>query len=258
LNSCNNLNKTGGFCNQNATDPSKRKAPFRIENQIGFTIGGPVYLPRFGEGGRSVISGKDRTFFFGSYQRWSDRLLGSGFTLVGAPTEAGPQVLQAAAGNPPPGPAPLRYLPAAQTGGGPTRTFTISGQSFSVPTGSITGSAASFFDDHQASFRIDHRINQANTLNSRYLYDDADSGGTGQVTPPGNTSRAVSRSQAMNITLTSVITSNLVNEARAAWSRYASVSASDDPSSELIPSIEITELGMSGFNAANNRTAIGL
>jgi hypothetical protein len=62
----------------------------------------------------------------------------------------------------------------------------------------------------------------------------------------------------MNITLTSVITPNLVNEARAAWSRYASVSASDNPESELIPSIEITELGMSGFNAANNRTAIGL
>jgi hypothetical protein len=258
LNACNNLNKTGGFCNKNATDESLRKAPFRIENQIGFTIGGPVYLPRFGVGGRSVISGRDRTFFFGSYQRWSDRQLGSGFTLVGAPTEAGRQVLQSAAGNRPQVQALLKYLPAAQTGGGPTRTFTIGGQSFSVPTGSITGSASSFFDDHQASFRIDHRINQANTLNSRYLYDDADSGGTGQVTPPGNTSRAVSRSQAMNITLTSVITPNLVNEVRAAWSRFASVSASDDPSSELIPSIEITELGMSGFNAATNRTAIGL
>ncbi|MGH9871532.1 MAG: carboxypeptidase regulatory-like domain-containing protein [Pyrinomonadaceae bacterium] len=258
LNACNNLNKTGGFCKKTATDPSQRKAPFRIENQIGFTIGGPVYLPKFGEGGRSVYSGRDRTFFFGSYQRWSDRQLGSGFTLVGAPTEAGRQVLQAAAGNRPQVQALLKYLPAAQTGGGPTRTFTVGGQTFTVPTGSITGSASSFFDDHQASFRIDHRINQANTLNSRYLYDDADSGGTGQVTPPGNTSRAVSRSQAMNITLTSVITPNLVNEVRAAWSRFASVSASDDPSSELIPSIEITELGMSGFNAATNRTAIGL
>ncbi|HEV2830063.1 MAG TPA: carboxypeptidase regulatory-like domain-containing protein [Pyrinomonadaceae bacterium] len=258
LNACNNLNKTGGFCNKDATDPSKRKAPFRIENQIGFTIGGPVYLPKFGEGGRAVHSGRDRTFFFGSYQRWSDRQLGSGFTLVGAPTEAGRQVLQAAAGSRPQVQALLRYLPAAQTGGGPTRTFTLGGQTFTVPTGSITGSAASFFDDHQASFRLDHRVNEGNTLNARYLYDDADSGGTGQVTPPGNTSRAVSRSQAMNITLTSVITPNLVNEVRTAWSRYASVSASDDPTSELIPSIEITELGMSGFNAANNRTAIGL
>ncbi len=95
-------------------------------------------------------------------------------------------------------------------------------------------------------------------MNARYLYDDGDSGGTGQVTPPGNTSRSVSRSQAMNITLTSVITPNLVNEVRAAWSRFASVTASDNPASELIPSIEITELGLSGFNAAANRTGIGL
>ena len=258
LNACSNLNKTGGFCNPAATDHSKTKAPFRIENQIGFTIGGPVHIPRFGEGGRSFFSGRDRTFFFGSYQRWSNRQIGSGFTLVGAPTEAGRQVLQAAAGNRPQVQALLRFLPAAQTGGGPTRTFTIGGNTFSVPTGSITGAASSFFDDHQASFRMDHRFNQANTLSGRYLYDDGDSGGTGQVTPEGNTSRNVFRSQAVNLTLTSVITPNLVNEVRTAFSRYASVSASDDPSSETIPSIEITELGLAGFNAAANRTAIGL
>ncbi len=31
-----------------------------------------------------------------------------------------------------------------------------------------------------------------------------------------------------------------------------------DPSSEEIPSIEIAELGLTGFNAATSRTAIGL
>ena len=258
LNACTNTQKASGFCNPAATDPARRKPPFRIENQIGFTIGGPLHLPRFGEGGPAIISGRDRTFFFGSYQRWSDRLLGSGFTLVGAPTAAGRAVLEAAAGGRPQVQALLRFLPAAQTGGGPTRTFTLGGQTFSVPTGSITGSASSFFDDHQASFRVDHRFSEAHTLTGRYLYDDGDSGGTGQVTPPGLTTKNVFRSQAANITLTSVITPNLVNEARVAWSRYASLTASDDPSSELIPSIEITELGLSGFNAAANRTAIGL
>src|ERR1051325_294938 len=53
LNACSNVLKAGanGFCNPNATDPSHRKAPFRIENQLGGTIGGPLHLPRFGEGG---------------------------------------------------------------------------------------------------------------------------------------------------------------------------------------------------------------
>jgi hypothetical protein len=37
-------------------------------NQFGGSIGGPIYLPRFGEGGRSTFGGKDRAFFFFSYE----------------------------------------------------------------------------------------------------------------------------------------------------------------------------------------------
>ena len=33
----------------------------------GFSVGGPVYLPRFGEGGERVWSGKNKTFFFFNY-----------------------------------------------------------------------------------------------------------------------------------------------------------------------------------------------
>ena len=35
-----------------------------VQNIFGGSIGGPVYLPKFGEGGRRAYSGKDRTFFF--------------------------------------------------------------------------------------------------------------------------------------------------------------------------------------------------
>jgi Carboxypeptidase regulatory-like domain len=259
LNACNNLNKTGGFCVAGTPGPGQtNKRPFRIENQLGFTIGGPLHLPRFGEGGRSIISGKDRTFFFGSYQRWSDRQLGSGFTLIGAPTVAGRAVLQAAAGNRPQVQALLTHLPPAQDSSGPTRTFIIGTQTFAVPTGSLTGAASSFFDDHQASFRVDHRVNSKNDLSVRYLYDDGDSGGNGQVTPPGLTTKNVFRTQAVNVMLTTVITPRLVNQGRLAWARLATTTASDDPRSETIPSIEIADLGLQGFNAANNRTGIGL
>jgi hypothetical protein len=37
-------------------------------NQFGGSVGGPIYLPRFGEGGRSTIGGKNRAFFFFSYE----------------------------------------------------------------------------------------------------------------------------------------------------------------------------------------------
>src|SRR5215510_12072004 len=39
--------------------------------QGSLTIGGPVYLPRFGEGGKALYDGHDRTFFFFAYEpRW--------------------------------------------------------------------------------------------------------------------------------------------------------------------------------------------
>jgi len=50
--------------------PGKNRLRF---NQFGGTIGGPVWLPRFGEGGASAI--KDRMFFFFSYE--GKRLIGT-------------------------------------------------------------------------------------------------------------------------------------------------------------------------------------
>lgn len=41
-------------------------------NRYGGTLGGPVLLPRFGEGGRSLISGKNRVFFFFAYEALKD------------------------------------------------------------------------------------------------------------------------------------------------------------------------------------------
>jgi hypothetical protein len=40
-------------------------------NQVSVTVGGPVYLPSFGEGGPKVYDGHDKTFFFFAYEpRW--------------------------------------------------------------------------------------------------------------------------------------------------------------------------------------------
>jgi hypothetical protein len=39
-----------------------------LYNAFGGTVGGPIYLPIFGEGGKSIWKGKDRAFFFFSYQ----------------------------------------------------------------------------------------------------------------------------------------------------------------------------------------------
>jgi len=244
LNACSNLDKNAGSCNPTATDPAKRHAPYRIENQAGFTVGGPVL--------------KNKMFFFGALQRWWDRSLGSGVTIVGVPTEAGRAILQAQAGTRPQVAALLKFLPAAQTTGGTPVTFNIGASQFSVPTGSLTGSTSFVFNDWQTSQRIDFNFNANHQLFGRYIYQDSDTVGTGQASPPGNTNNNLSRAQGLNVTLSSVFGPTWVNEARFAYLRSASSTTSNNPDSETIPSIEINQLGLQGFNAASSRTAIGL
>lgn len=260
LNACSNTQKSGGFCKSNATDPSRRHAPFRIENQLGGTFGGPLPLPRFGEGGPSYLSGRDRTFLFVSIQRWWDRNLGVGQAVNGAPTAQGKAILEQAAGTRPQVRALLDFLPAAQTPLGTSAKFVVGGQTFNVPLGSLTGSQPSIFNDWQTSVRIDHRINPNNTLMGRYIYQDSDTiGGTdSQITPPGFSSTIAGRTQGINLSLTTVLSPRITNEARAGFLRSASGTLALDPRSELIPSIEVVELGLSGFNASSTRTAIGL
>jgi hypothetical protein len=258
LNACSNTDKRAGFCNANATNPSRQHAPFRIENQIGGTVGGPLHLPRFGEGGPGYISGTNRTFFFGSYQRWSDRQLGSGTTLNGAPTAEGRAILQAAAGNLPHVAALLKHLPAAQQPIGKSAPFTFNGQNFNVPLGSLTGATSFFFDNHQASFRVDHNFTSNHLFTARYLFSDSDTGGTGQATPPGLTTSNVARQQTLALSHIGTFSPAVVNEVRVGYQRFATVTSASDPVSEEIPSLEISELGLIGFNAATSRTAIGL
>ena len=64
LNSRNNLDKR-----------TFTKAPWRVQNQVGTTVGGPIV--------------KDKTFFFFSGLRWTDHRFASGTAITGAPTQAG-------------------------------------------------------------------------------------------------------------------------------------------------------------------------
>ncbi|HST51316.1 MAG TPA: hypothetical protein VLJ61_04825, partial [Pyrinomonadaceae bacterium] len=59
LDSLDNIEKRGGQLAPNAN----------LFNVFGGTVGGPLYFPHFGEGkGKEFLSGKDRAFFFFSYQ----------------------------------------------------------------------------------------------------------------------------------------------------------------------------------------------
>ncbi len=58
--------------------------------QGSFSIGGPVYLPRFGEGGPTVYDGRDKTFFFFAYEpRWRQDFITVSTLLPTAAERAG-------------------------------------------------------------------------------------------------------------------------------------------------------------------------
>ncbi len=78
----NNYLDANSWANNRALRP---KQPLRY-NQYGGSIGGPVLLPRFGQGGPSLYKGRDRTFFFYNYEGYQFITNASGFYTL--PTEA--------------------------------------------------------------------------------------------------------------------------------------------------------------------------
>lgn len=234
LNSLGNLDKAAGYS----------EAPFLIEHQFGGTAGGRII--------------RDKTFFFGSLQRWTIRQLGSGVTILGVPTADGKQTLQQLAGSRPQVAALLKFLPAAQVPIGTSIPVTVGGATAQIPQGSLTNSTSTFTNNWQWSMRVDHQLTNKHGIGGRYLYNDNFQGGGGQVTPPGLTTQNPLRTQAASAWLTSTLTPRMLNELRLSYQRYGSTTTASDPASETIPSVEIPQLGLTGFNAATDRTAIGL
>ncbi|MGQ9915908.1 MAG: TonB-dependent receptor [Bryobacteraceae bacterium] len=219
------------------------RAPWLVENQFAGTLGGPIV--------------RDRTFFFGSLLRWTDHRFASGTSIGAAPTAEGQAVLRDAAGTKPQVKALLDNVPPAQTPTGRTASFKLGNQTYSVPLGTLSGAAANRSDVWQWMGRVDHKWNDRHSLLGRYMFDDRITIG-GQAVPPGLLSRTPARRQAAAAGVNSTFTPQIYNELRLSFQRISSSTNAQDPKAESIPSIEISELGMTGFNAAASRTAFGL
>jgi len=224
--------------------PTPKAALFRIENQFGGTFGGRLI--------------KDKTFFFVSLLRWTDRRLGAGSTITGAPTDAGRALLQSIAPNRPAVLALLQNLPAG-IANGQTRTVTADGRTLVIPLGDLAGSGSQTFNDWQYSYKIDHRFSDKHSMALRYMDDDSAQSGTGQLTPTGLTNVSPLKVRSAMANFTSALSPRTLNEFRLGFSRYQTATNAANPATaERIPSIEIPDLGLRGFNAATTRTGIGL
>jgi hypothetical protein len=187
------LDANDWFANRTA----QAKPPMR-QNDFGATLGGPVMLPRLGEGGPSVWSGKNRTFFFFSYEGLRLRL--PKFALTRVPTLALRQQ------------APAAMQPILN--------------SFPLPNGRDLGNGlaefvATYSDPSSldaTSVRIDHTFN--NKLSAFGRYNKAPSEGLNRVAPNNLSSiqSAVVDTQTLTLGATASLTPRISNEFRFNYS----------------------------------------
>ena len=239
------LNANDWFLNR-----AGRKRPVSRQGQYGFSIGGPIYLPNFGEGGDSIHSGRDRHFFFFNYQGTnaaSGAAAGTNFatTLPILPRDRSEASLRATFF--PSG------LPAGATGLDPVavRLLNIPGSQcpfssdFCIPTlpgtpgftgstlnsGTFTTAGLGTFEDDQYVISIDNQLTANHKLTSRYfnsvnsLFQPFVTGVPGL--PFGRTTPATNRF--IKIGLTSVLTPTLVNDFRAGFNRFTFALVPEEP-----------------------------
>ena len=128
-------------------------------------------------------------------------------------------MLQQLAGTRPTVQALLQNLPAGAANG-QTKTIVVNGVTGIVPLGSVTGAGGQRFNDWQYSYRVDHRFNSKHALTGRYMEDQSESGGTGQLTPSGLSNIVPSKTQSVTVNFTSSFSPTTFNEARISYSRY--------------------------------------
>jgi hypothetical protein len=138
------------------------------------TLGGPLHLPKFGEGGSSWYNGRDRTFFFLSWQEERQNSQQSVGLVV--PTATGFATLNSAV---PVGASANLDLYRAVIGNavGSTSTFNVAlgarpgcAAPCNVQFGTFTRTLPFSFKDRQSILRIDHKIGEKDQFSARYVF----------------------------------------------------------------------------------------
>jgi hypothetical protein len=178
--------------------------PFK-RNQFGASVGGPIYLPHFGEGGPSIgYKGTNRTFFFFDYEGLRQDL---GSTTVNIVPSRAARAGQLAGGKVTVDPkiAPfLALFPLPNAGESGDIGF------FSFASQAVT--KVNFFTG-----RLDHKFSEADSLSVNALTDNSQTTG-----PDGSNFTLIgqtSKRKFVSLEETHIFNSDLLNVARVGFSR---------------------------------------
>ena len=279
-----NSPKFNAFNKYNGPNNAARGRAGDYIRQFGGSFGGPLYLPRFGEGGPTTIGGKDKLFFFVSYEGLRNSSSGTGQSYV--ETAQYRQLVQQLR----PGSVTAQVFSAngivprtvnvltpncRAFGNDPARCRVVSG---GLDIGSLTGARGQYvpfsnptgggFDGipdiqeiqfalpsqtrgNQYNARIDYTVNQSNNLTfSTYItpQDNLGSDGGAQGRPIADLPRKP-RNTSGTVIYNLVISPTTLNEARFNGTRYAEdqqQSAAESGVNFGIPRVEVEGLPIGG------------
>jgi hypothetical protein len=191
--------------------------------RLGFNVGGPLYLPRFGQGGKSTIGGKDKLFFFAGYER-SQAGAAAGASAIRTPTAAGFAMLDQIVG-----PAGLsatnlgifkQYVPVAPAQGldddGNPATISVGGAS--IPVGNVSIPSPNFTYNNYVVANIDFVQSERTQHRARFNFNQNRTIDTA-ATIPTFFQLIPTDTRLFSYTLTRTFTSKLSNETRLAYRR---------------------------------------
>lgn len=229
--------------------------------EYGFNVGGPIYFLNFGEGGPSVYSGKDKTFFFVDYERRYQKIGGSvivnnlptsaeqagNFSALGRPIY---DPLTATAANPGGNPFPGNIIPTNRISPIARYYLNFFPAADSQGRALVSNDTLSFVNYFTG--RFDHNFNSNHVLNFTYNYNDSDtsSGQAFQGTPiPGFGSADIRKAKNYVARYTAVLTPKLVNTFLFSYSK------NDFPSGAPVNNTTPAQIGFTSNFVANGTFA---
>lgn len=251
LNALDNLQKLSGL--------TRETNPRLDQNRFGFNIGGPLYLPRFGEGGPFTYpwSGKNRLFFFFQFEQNN---LGQAASPgnVSAPTAQGLAMLQGLSGISATNLAQFRqFVPVAAINNAGTipicavardASGSCPGSSLlNVPVGNIAFAAPNFQNNRNIVFNLDFTQSSKTVHHSRFIFN-RNRTIDNLATFPDFFALSPVDGRLFSYTLIHNFTPKLTNETRLAYRRYVQRFPVPDltyPGLDQYPNLDFDDLGFS-------------
>lgn len=251
LNALDNLQTLAGV--------TRDENPRYDQNRYGFNIGGPLYLPRFGEGGRHAYpwSGKNRLFFFFQFEQSG---LGQAASPgnVSAPTAAGLSMLQGLSGISATNLAAFReFVPVAPVNNAGTIPICAisrdaagtcpAASTLDVPIGNISFAAPNFQSNRNIVFNLDFNQSDKTVHHSRFIFNRQRTIDN-VATFPQFFALIPTDGRLFSYTLIHNFTPKLTNETRLAYRRYVQdipVPNVTYTGLDQFPNIDLDDLGLS-------------